>query len=132
MFIGIQLIKEYKCIVNCLIVLSYGNTWLCDQNDMWLRWWLHDTSLPGWNFNSSSRDRFHPTITWKNQISSRQSRTVFHLIFVQICIYFLLIFLCKHGLINFFIPLRRTEAIAWGNFVPAVQKRDPVLPGWNL
>ena len=26
-------------------------------------------------------------------------------------------------LINFFIPLRRAEAIAWKNFVPA--KRDP-------
>ena len=32
-------------------------------------------------------------------------------------------------LINFFIPLRRAEAIAWENFVPAVQKRDPALPG---
>ena len=35
-------------------------------------------------------------------------------------------------LINFFIPLRRAEAITWENFVPVVQKRDPALPGWNI
>ena len=29
-------------------------------------------------------------------------------------------------------PLRRTETITWENFVPAVQKRDPVLPGRNF
>ena len=32
----------------------------------------------------------------------------------------------------FFIPLRQTEAVTWENFVPAVQKRDPVLPGLNF
>ena len=32
-------------------------------------------------------------------------------------------------LIFFFIPLRRAEAITSENFVPAVQKRDLVLPG---
>ena len=42
---------------------------------------------------------------------------------------FLLIFLCKHLINYFFIPLRRTEAIAWENFVPAVQKTDLALPG---
>ena len=39
-------------------------------------------------------------------------------------------------LINFLIPLRRTEAITWKNFVqakrdPGIQKRDPVA-GCNL
>ena len=48
----------------------------------WLRWWLHDPSLLGWHFSSSSPDRFHPTITWGNQISSRQGVAVFHLVFV--------------------------------------------------
>ena len=37
-------------------------------------------------------------------------------------------------LINFFIPFRRAEVIKWENIVPAkripaVQKRDPALPG---
>ena len=45
---------------------------------------------------------------------------------------FLLIFFCNHVLNDFFIPRRRAEAIAWESFVPAVQKRDPALPGWNL
>ena len=45
---------------------------------------------------------------------------------------FLLIFLCKHVINYFFIPLRRTKAIAWENFVLAVQKRDPALPRWNF
>ena len=49
----------------------------------------------------------------------------------------LLIFLYKHGLNYFFIPFRRVEAISWENFVrqsgiPAVQKRDRTLPGWNI
>ena len=40
-------------------------------------------------------------------------------------------------LINFFIPFRRAEVIKWENIVaakriPAVQKRDPALPGWNF
>ena len=40
-------------------------------------------------------------------------------------------------LINFFIPLRRVEAITWGNFVPpkrdpSIQKRDLTLSGWNF
>ena len=48
----------------------------------WLRWWLHDPSLLEWHFNLSSPDRFHPTITWGNQISSRQGVAVFHLVFV--------------------------------------------------
>ena len=47
-----------------------------------LRWWLHDPVLPGWNFNLSSRDRFHPTITKRNEFSSRQGGTGFHLVFV--------------------------------------------------
>ena len=47
-----------------------------------LRWWLHDPSLSGWNFNPSSWDRFHPTIAWENQISSQQRETVFHMVFV--------------------------------------------------
>ena len=37
--------------------------------------------------------------------------------------------LMADALINFFIPLRRTEAITWKNFVLAVQKRDPIFPG---
>ena len=45
------------------------------------------------------------------------------LVFDQICIHFLLIFLCKHVLINFFIPLRRIEVTTWENSVPA--ERDP-------
>ena len=40
-------------------------------------------------------------------------------------------YLYGYFLINFFIPPRRAEAITWENFVPAVQKRDPVLPGRN-
>ena len=40
-------------------------------------------------------------------------------------------------LINFFIPLKRAEAITWENFVPAkldprCKKKDPTLPGWNV
>ena len=45
-------------------------------------WWLRDLVLTGWNFNLSSRDRFHPTITWVNWFSSRQGGTAFHLVFV--------------------------------------------------
>ena len=45
---------------------------------------------------------------------------------------FLLIFICKHVINYFFIPLRQTEAIAQENFVPAVRKRDPALPRWNF
>ena len=41
---------------------------------------------------------------------------------VYIYLYFLLIFLCKHVLNYFFIPLRQAEGITWENFVPA--KRD--------
>ena len=35
--------------------------------------------------------RFHPTITWENQISSRQGGTVFHLVFFQVSLHFLFI-----------------------------------------
>ena len=35
-------------------------------------------------------------------------------------------------LVNFFIPLRRAEAITWGKFVPSVQKRGSALPGSNF
>ena len=35
-------------------------------------------------------------------------------------------------LINFFILLKRAEVITWENGVPAVQKRDPALPEWNV
>ena len=40
-------------------------------------------------------------------------------------------------LVNFFIPFRRVEAITWEilsqqSGIPAVQKRDPILPGWNF
>ena len=45
---------------------------------------------------------------------------------------FPLIFICKHVINYFFIPLRQTETIAQENFVPAVQKRDPALPRWNF
>ena len=42
-------------------------------------------------------------------------------------------YLCGYFLINFSIPPRRSEVVTWENFViPAVQKRDPVLPGWNV
>ena len=40
--------------------------------------------MPVWNFNPSSRDRFHPTIiAWRNIFLSRQGGTGFHLL----CIY---------------------------------------------
>ena len=38
--------------------------------------------FPGWNFNLSSREKFHPTITWRNDISSRKSGTGFRIVFV--------------------------------------------------
>ena len=88
-----------------------------------LRWWYHDLGLPGWNFNPFNQDRFHPTILWGNQISSLQGGSVFHLVFVSICLHFLLIFFSKHVLNYCFIMLRQAEAITWENFVPA--KRDP-------
>ena len=53
-----------------------------DKMENLLRWWFYDLVLPGWNFNSSSRDRFHPAITWRNQFSSRQGGTGFYLVFV--------------------------------------------------
>ena len=41
------------------------------------------------------------------------------------------------ALINFFIPLRRAEAITWEIFsrqkeIPALRNRDPTLNGWNF
>ena len=30
---------------------------------IYIRWWLRDSNFPGWNFNPSNRDRFHPMIT---------------------------------------------------------------------
>ena len=53
-------------------------------------------------------------------------------VFIKICLHFLLIFHCKYLLNYFFIPLRWAEAISWENFVPAIQKRDAVLQGWNF
>ena len=40
---------------------------------------LHNPGLPGSSSNPSNVDRFHPKITWRNQISSWQGGTVFHL-----------------------------------------------------
>ena len=40
-----------------------------------LRWWLHDPSLPGWNFTPSSWDKCHPPITCGNYLLSRQGGT---------------------------------------------------------
>ena len=40
--------------------------------------------------------------------------------------------ICKHGLINFFIPPRPTETITWENCVPAIQKTDHAFPGRNF
>ena len=73
---------------------------------------------------------------------------IVHLVFVYICMHFLWIFLYKHvGLrnwkpillriflnwsVNFFILLRWAETISWESFVPAIQNRDAVLPGWNF
>ena len=117
----------------------------------------------GMKLQPSSRDGFHPTVTWRNQFSSRLSGTSFHLVLVykilQIPIYLKMFpkwwnsvktlftffsqitsytswkdnrnnydllkctFFQTDVLINFFIPLRRAEAITWENFVSA--KRDP-------
>ena len=52
------------------------------------------------------KPEFHLTIVWQKKIyHTLFTRALFHLLFVQIFIYFLSIFLCKHELNNFFIPL---------------------------
>ena len=43
--------------------------------------YIIDPDLSEWNFNPTS-DRFHPAITWENQVSSRQGKTVLRLVFV--------------------------------------------------
>ena len=66
-----------RLLSEIIVILAFCE--LCSYD---LRWWLHDPVLPGWNFNPSSRDRFHPAITWGNHFSSRQGGTGFHLVFV--------------------------------------------------
>ena len=69
--------KDTRFIVQEGTLQSWKHGW-----ENLFTWWLHDPVLPGWNFNQSTRDRFHPTITWGNQFSSWQGGTGFHLIFV--------------------------------------------------
>ena len=80
-----------------------------------LRWWLHDPLLREWKFNPSSRNRFHATITWGNQFSSRKCS---YMDFFKL--------MCWFTFSSHLGGLKRLHGI------PAVHKRDPALPRWNL
>ena len=95
-------------------------TSIAQNNGYYLRWRLHDPSLPEWNFTLSSWGRFHPTIVWdiwENQISFWQAGSFSS----GICLDLLTIsffFFCSHVMNYFFIMLRQVEVITWKNFVP--------------
>ena len=84
-----------------------------------------------------SRNKFHPTNTCGNQNSFRQGGRVFHLLFVSISLHSFLISLCK-DVLNYFSShlggLKRLHGKIWPwkSWIPAIQKGDPVLPGWNF
>ena len=93
--------------------------------------------LLGWNFNSSSRDRFHCTIIWENQIILKNFIPAWQDSFSPGICLVLFTFSMYHSVLNYcFTPLRQAELIAWDSSkqsgIPAVQKRDPALPGWNF
>ena len=94
-----------------------------------LKMFIKSAGLLGWNFNLSSRNFIQLLYGEINFITAR--RPVFHLVFVKIFIHFLSIFLCKHALNNFFIPLH-AKISSQQSGISVEQKRNPALSGWNF